>query len=923
MPVCVPCAGLTERIRSGCARCGTLWGWGVRHHGFTVRSGLRPCVASSSNAGTLRSAMVPSLPRMRSVRLALALVTLVAVVTGCRPPYEAKHDAIPDPVGTLELVAAAMDESTPLSPAEWAVVDAALDAHRAEYDQLRVTVIAPYAREVREDPGRRWLADEAALARFDRKAQMVAMRIRTVDDALFERIASALPERKGFVERASARRAIDRAERISRGSAAAGTEEGVLDLDVEIGALLARPQFAAQAAELRATLEPLRASYRGELAVACDRMAEALLEFPSDRLRTLRAAGVDPEAISTYVRGGGSGRTDDERQAITEAVRRASHRMVRAQIALDDLNARAIEAWTPLLPPEAAEALRSESAYRRVPPQGGQPVARWYVEVVEALPEVRSGAAPRTLAAARAARAAMDEHARFYLAFWRASTDDRSGTAAQGPSSMDAERLNRLAKEADAAAQSAATIGESELRPETLEQLRSLMAASAADARATLEHVVGRANAARLIARAPRSMFQPRHEDEPQPDNNRSFALQLFLGPLAAKADFERIAATLGAKPGDAIVAELWERYVERSQALDMEQEEALRAQEKRIMELGNDAERDSAPFERAISEYVRALMTADEARSALMLGTLDDLAAGRGVSSEDPRVQVARAQLAVARATVPWKRFQTPWLLGPLWLAQADVLMLAAVEVPQDPVSVSAALAVATRHASTLESAALHARTVGFDALREFLFLILQLQRRGRAEDFVPEDIPGLPAAQALARRTREAGVARAEAQIAFMADMAPVLGIERSNRLRAAYVQAAFPEFFAEQPWHAAARDVAGATAAGRSGHGTAAGATDMAEAAERWQEANNELMGRLLVWTSAPGSVPPPLRPEQLPSTALEDPELGALRALRDESSLRLLRSAAVAAGEAPSWRMPGAIRMISRPPITIQP
>jgi hypothetical protein len=858
------------------------------------------------------------------VRYVLAACVLAAVVSGCRPPYEARHDAIPEPVGTAELVAAALEESAPLTLSEWAAADAAVDAYMAEFDGLRVAVLAPYAREIREDPARRWLADEAALARFDRKAQMVATRIRAADEALFEALARALPGRGGFVERASTRRAIDRAERIARGSATAGAEEGVLNLDVEVAAVLAHPRFSPQAAEVRAALEPLRATYRGELARACDRMAEALLEFPSERLRALRAAGVDPEMIGQYVRSGGRGRTDEERQAIADAVRHAQGRLLRAQIAIDDLNARTLEAWAPLLPPEAAEALRAEAVYRRAPPQGGQTVVRWFAEVVEALPEVRSGAAPRTLAAARAARAALDECARLSTMAWRAGAEAQvGGRAAPTAAAEDAERLARAIKAAEGAAQHAARVGEEELRPETLERLRSLTNATAMDARATLDQLVGRSQAARLIARAPRSMLQPAHEEDPPPDNNRSFAIQLFLGPLAAKADFERIAAALGAAPGDAIVAELWTRYTERAEELDRVQEEALRAQEKRIMDLGSGAETDPGPFERAISEYVRALMAADEARSDLMLDTLDDLAAGRGVDADDPRVQVARAQLAVARTSVPWRRFQTPWLVGPLWLAQADVLALAAATMPPDPVAASAALAIAVRHAPALEAAALHARSTGFDALREFLFLVLRLQSRARAGEMVPEDLPALPAAQALARRTREAGVARVEAQRAFMEELAPVLGPGRSAQLRAAYAQAVFPEFFAEQPWHAAARDLAAALAAGRAGGASVPGRAELAEAADAWRAANDEIVERLIAWTGAPGGVPPPVQPDQLPSIALVDPELGALRARRDESALRLLRTAAVAAGDAPTLRMPGAVRLVSRPPITIQP
>ncbi len=68
---------------------------------------------------------------------------------GCNIPYYPRFDAVPGPVVTPDLVAAGMEEPTPLSLEKWQVVDAALDLYLASYDELRPLTIAPFVKEVR------------------------------------------------------------------------------------------------------------------------------------------------------------------------------------------------------------------------------------------------------------------------------------------------------------------------------------------------------------------------------------------------------------------------------------------------------------------------------------------------------------------------------------------------------------------------------------------------------------------------------------------------------------------------------------------------------------------------------------------------------------------------------------------------------
>ncbi|MBL9140734.1 MAG: hypothetical protein JNK53_02605, partial [Phycisphaerae bacterium] len=689
------------------------------------------------------------------------------------------------------------------------------------------------------------------------------------------------------------------------------------DMDVEVQAVLDRPSLGASSAELRAKLEPLRAAYRAELAVSASALADALLEFPTDRLKELRAAGLSEDVISGYVRGGNRGNTAEDRDAIASAVRRSQRRILRAQVAIDDLNVRTAAQWAPLLPAAAAEVFQSESAFRRADPDSGQVMVRWFLEAIEVLPEVRSGRAPRVTAALQSVRKATDEYAVAVAAAWRRSATDAGGT-------MDAandETVKRAAKSVEDARKAATQVVEEALSTETMAQLRSLVGMTAPDARTTLEQLVGRAQASRLMTRAPRTMFLAPVPQEEEFDNKRSLALQILLGPLASRQDFDRISEVLGAAHDDPIVEQLWQRYSERAEQLTKTQEESLRALEERTQQSGGSAGEDPAAFERDVADYLRALMAADAARGQLMVDTLEDLAAGRGVRSDDARLVVARAQLAVARSAVPWRRFQLPWLVGCLTLAQADCIAIAAAAAPDDPISTAAALNIAVQHAPNLEQTSMAARSAGFESLRGFVSLVLKLQRTARDQGMSPEEIPTLPEAQALARRTRAAAQARMDAQAQFMSALEPVLGPDCSASMRAAYAAATFPEFFSEHTWLRTSRDLASAVTAGRNGVNSISAA--LAESVTRWRDADAAVIARLLAWMRSADAQAPAARLTSLQALAIEDAELAALRTLRDESALRLLRDAAVLANEPPNSRMPGAVRLVSRPPVTLSP
>ena len=814
---------------------------------------------------------------------------------------------------TPELVAASLEEPTPLSLEEWQVVDAALDPYLASYDELRRTTIAPFVKEVRQDRSRRWLNDPEALQRFARRYQSVAARVRALDEQFFSDLASAVPARPEWVERARTRRGVERAAKVISGADDRAVGQGFLNLDTELQALLLLPSVGTAAPGFRAQLEPLRAAYRLELANTLDQLAQALVEFPSDRLAALHGAGLSDQAIDSYVRAGTKPNGEDA-AALTKAVRASRARITKALLALDALNTRTLAAWQAVLPPELAARLSSEALVQAAPAEGNGHLVRWYTEVAEAMPEVRSGQCPKLSAALAECRAASDRVAEAQLKVQRARAEQTLRGEEPQNTAADEEALKKAGEVAQAALKRATDAGEAELTKERLERLRNLMNATRDDGRTALQELVGDTQAARLMARAPRGMFQPPPPEEPGMDRSRSLALQLLLGPMPARDDFDRLASALGAKLGDPVIEALWQRYEERADTLTKLQDAQLKDQEKRAQELGEQAAQDPARFERELASYMQALQTADEQRGALVLETLNDLAAARGVKSDDPRLVATRTQLAVARAGVPWRRFQLSWLVGPLWLSQVDVLALTAAATPADPPRQAAVLALATAHAEELERAALDSRQAGFEALKDFLMFVVDVRRNGRRDDVSPDDIPSMPEVQGMVRRARAAANLRADAQMSLLAALVPVLPQPAMARLNSDYAMQGFPEFFAETTWRRDAAAVASSVA--QPGNLDAVSGRLQA-AASRWRDLDAQMVARLLDWMRSPEACAPPLRAADLDALAVEDAELSALRTLRDENAMRLLRTAALVAGESAATRMPGAIRLGGRP------
>lgn len=833
------------------------------------------------------------------VRVVLAALLLLWT-TGCNIPYETRYGAVPGPITTAELVAAAVQEPVPLTAEEWSLVDAAMDRYLRDYAVAQAELIAPLVREARDDPTSRWPTDAEIAQRMARRAQSALARVRALDETLLGDLTQALPERAAFIERVRTRRAIDRAACVVLGDDRHRDKPGVIDVDVEAEALLHNmaedPATAPEAARLRGALEPLRATYRTQLAAAARNLADALLDFPTERARILADTNLSEDVIGGYVRHGTRPETQQEMDVLYEAVRRAQGRITRAIMAIDDLTESTLDAWGAVLPAASMEQLRNNVTYRYVLAKWDAPI-RWLLEIMEALPQVREGQAPKTTAALRALRQAADEYARASQRQWRAYAEAT-------PADADAIRhltgtVQVAARAMENAQQEALRTAEQELPREIVDSIHALGKATHADAEQTLRELVGRTRAARLMARAPQEMFAPSQEEESL-NREGSFAIQMLLGPMASKPEFTQMATLFGADPLDPIMEELWQRYHERAAELERTQEETLRQQELEVQQAGYLAQEDLPAFERRIVEYTRAVMTADAQRGQLMEDTLMDMAAARGLDAQDVRVRAARVQLAAARCAVRWTMFRLPWLLGPLQLAQADTLALVARAAPTDPDSQAVLAAIAAEHVQALEQTTLEARRVGFDTLREFLIMVLRMQQEDVNGNLDPADLPNLPQAKTMARRVREAAIARAEAQIALMDAVAPVLGQERTARLRAAYAEEVFPAFFTEYPWRQEARALAEASSL---------------PAAETWRAADARMIDRLLNWTRAPG-VLVFSKPSELARGGQEDGELAALRVLRDEYAFRLLRDAAVAEGQPADARMSGAVRSVSR-------
>ncbi|MFM9169179.1 MAG: hypothetical protein ACKOTD_03400 [Phycisphaerales bacterium] len=809
---------------------------------------------------------------------------------------------MPGPVRTLDLAAAAADEPEPLAPDEWRAVDRAHDAYLAAFDQVRSESIAPLVRDARAREQKELERDATFMQQLARRHRSALARIRALDEALAADLLQAMPTRTAFVERMASRRAVARAACVVEGLGDGGRRSGtILDLDPVVRGMELDPAH-------RAAVEPALATYRRTLARAAEQLADAQVEHPIEVHAALAAEGLDQAQLDELEAASAQGPDqrkawDDARTRADAARRKAGSGRARAMAAVDDVNRSGLESICAALPAEAAARLRELDVERRVS-SAFQPEGRFTVMVIEAAPEVRSGAAPRTAAAVRAARATLATLDAAMVADIRARLDAR----ARGEPSAERPEVNVASDEFRTAMQGLMNAWGTESaghadREDLLQWAAAPGRGTADEVRDALAKHLGPAAAARIVTSMPNTVFA---EEKVVPDfgfnSDLSFAEQLLLAPGMDHAAFRRAARALGAKDDDAMVEQVWERHEARRAELETRQRNDLRALEQRAVELTRNqgADTDPAPFERTIAEYLQALLNADSERLAADDETFREIAIVIGMAESDVRFAMARAVSAARRASLPWRRFRQPWLLGPLWQADADPVSMALEE--EDELVRQAALGVLLPHLEPLRAGADAARRAGLESLRDLLLFGLRKQREG-VRLGSPETYRDAPEVRAMVRRIDESAAARRRAQreaIAAVHGVDAALGAEYMRR----WSRATFPDFFMDGHAWRDAQDVA--LAAPAAAGADAAGAR-VAAAADRWRIVDQDMAERLCDWQDSRGTTLVPDGLEDLTVACALDPTLGMLRSLRDENAWRLLREAAIAGGEAPDRRM----------------
>ena len=829
------------------------------------------------------------------------LAALSLALAACSGWSQPRFDAVPGPVRTLDLAAAAADEAEPLTPDEWRAVDRAHDAYLAAFDQVRSDSIAPLVRDARAREQKELERDATFMQQLARRHRSALARVRALDEALAADLLQAMPTRTAFVERMASRRAVARAACVVEGLADGSRRRGtILDLDPVVGRMELDP---AQ----RAAVEPALATYRRTLARAAEQLADAQVEHPIEVHGALAAEGLDQSRLDELEAASAQGpdqrKAWDEARARADAAKLAAGRTrARAMVAVDEANRGGLESLCAALPPDAAAQLREFDLERRV--SDFQPQGRFTVMVMEAAPEVRSGAAPRTAAAVREARAALARLDAAMAADTRARLDagSRGEPPADRPETKAATEAFGAALQSLVNAWGSESTGNSD-REDLLQWATGPSRGTADEARDALAKHLGPVAAARIMASMPNTVFA---EEKVVPDfdfdGDLSFAEQLLLAPGMDHAAFRRAARALGATDDDAMVEQVWERHEARRAELETRQRNDLRALEQRAVELARNqgADTDPAPFERTIAEYLQALLNADSERLAADDETFREIAIVIGMAESDVRFAMARAVSAARRASLPWRRFRQPWLLGPLWQADADPVSMALEE--EDELVRQAALGVLLPHLEPLRATADAARRAGLESLRDLLLFGLRKQREGVSLGR-PDTYRDTPEVKAMVRRIDESAAARRRAQreaIAAVHGVDPALGAEYMRR----WARATFPDFFMDGHAWRDAQDVA--LAAPAAAGADAAGAR-VAAAADRWRIVDQDMAERLCDWQDSRGTTLVPDGLDDLNVAGALDPTLGMLRSLRDENAWRLLREAAIAGGETPDRRM----------------
>lgn len=845
----------------------------------------------------------------------VAIAALLALAGGCGGRTQPRFDALPGPVRTQDLAAAALAEPAPLALEEWAAVDALHDAYLAEFDALRAESLAPLARDARRPEARANELDLAALRALMARHASAMSRIQLLDESLAARIAERLPARAAFAERIAARRAFERAVRVIEGLADGSRDvRTVIDLEPLVDSL-------GLDAARRAAVEPQVAAYRRALGAAARSLADAEIGFPAAWSALMSSQGLDPARLGELQRAAEAPEaTDDDRQAWksaqeqVEAARLGAGRARgRALQALDRANEAGVEELSAALGPEAGERLRAALVARRTDDPGPLPALRAGLMVLEAHPDVRSGAATGAADATRQARKAWEALVEARIARGR----ERIEALAEGRPPDDPARdkpvLELLNPLADAIGRARADLAARNPDDPVARILAGDLQLTEDQARALLAPMIGARAADRIVASTPGTLFvEPPAVEEPPWREELSIAEQLLLAPGMDHASFKGAARALGARDDDPLVEQVWERHVGRVQEIEVRQRDQLKAMEKRAMELAGGAQSAPGEFERALSEYLQSLLAADAERLAADDEAMREIAIVIGLDESDARMVLARAVGAARRASLPWRRFRQPWLLGPLWASDYDPVRTA-LAIPGE-LERQATLAVLAPHADRLRSTAEAARRAGLETLRDLLVFGLKQQRTaGTARS--PEEYRREPEVQAMENRIAGTGRARRDALRAAV-DAVEALDPGIAESMRLAWARATFPDFFAEdRAWTDAHAE---ATAPPRPDRGTAADAL-LRSAVERWRQGDAAMVERLLAWQDVPREDPFPDSPESLRVLAATDAALGALRSERDESAARLMRAMALADGSAPVAHMRDA-RFGQAPPRT---
>lgn len=835
--------------------------------------------------------------------LILAAVALVAIA-GCRSGAEPRFDAVPGPLRTVDLAVAAADEPTPLSADEWALLEALHDKYLTEYDRLRIEAIAPLVQAVRQDEQRRWMEDQQALSRFAKRHAMVLSRVRAIDDSFVADLGAALAARPQLVARIGDQRAVARSARIVEGLADGRADAPtILDLDPQVHALRID-------AATRAAIEPTMANYRRELAQAAQVLATAIVDWPRLRLQALAAAGIDDQRLNELRAHSNEGpdqkaAADAGEAAYAAADREARRPRLRALEAIDAANARAMAQLQALLDPESAERLKVREERRRISETA--PVidyTEFVLDVYRAHPAVQSGRSPAVAEAiARVDRAMAAMREAQVLADRARLQHDALGLPPQ--ESPEAKRLQELQQRLTAASAQLVEAVKLELKGDLTELLEHANSTTPDDMRARLAETIGEAAADRVVRRASRNLFRnPRTAPPNEWDGQKSIAEQLLLAPGMDHGGFRLAARALGARDDDPLVEQMWDRHQARAEEIEVRQRAQFKALEARAEKASGSIDTTPEVFERTLAEFLEALLAADGERRAADEETFREVAIALGVAETDARFVLARAVSSARRAALPWRRFEQPWMLGPLWEADSDPVMLA-LEIDGDDTARQAALVILTAHAEELTRTADAARRSGLEALRDLLLLGLRAQRSGLGPSD-PAGLRDLPAARAIVQRVTEAGRARRTAERAAIEAVAQTLPPERIASFMAAWSRDTFPEFYNDgRAW----RDARDAARAGVPGNASDATRGAVAAAIERWKIVDDDMVRRVAEWQDKRTGVPAPAIIADMATAGAADAELGALRTLRDENAWRLLRALASAWGDPPDSRMPG--------------